>query len=130
MKNGRYIKTDGVGIVEIEVNGGSFECIVSKDSPFWSVGHEGCIGILKEDCWELINNKPTPHKYADVIKAWADGHKVQNFQMGDWVDQDLPIFDPDLEWRIKPQNPYQDRIDEIENSISKLQTELRDLKQR
>ena len=50
----------------------------------------------------------TPHKYADVIKAWADGEAIQwtNSELHFWInfDQDkTPDFNsPELEWRIKP----------------------------
>ncbi|QHZ59766.1 hypothetical protein HWD03_gp085 [Alteromonas phage vB_AmeM_PT11-V22] len=71
---------------------------------------------------------PTPHKYADVIKAWADGYEVQSFNCGKWNDVNYPTFNPDLEWRIKPDNPNQDRILEIENTITELQNELEELK--
>ena len=52
-----------------------------------------------------------PHKYADAIKAWADGKTVQ-YKYLDWNDREwednemtLPRFDiGDLEWRVKPEN--------------------------
>lgn len=47
---------------------------------------------------------PTPHKWASVIKAWADGAEVQ-YRHGDaWWDGGTaaPSFNPELEWRIKP----------------------------
>lgn len=71
---------------------------------------------------------PTPHKYADVIKAWADGYEVQYLNWDTWHDSIFPSFDPDLEWRIKPENPNQDRILEIEKTITELQNELEELK--
>lgn len=62
-----------------------------------------------------------PHKWAEVIKAWADGKPIQ-FKIGenDWEDYhpdqlrksnasalfhpfDVPRFDQ-FEWRIKPEN--------------------------
>lgn len=72
----------------------------------------------------------TPHKYADVIKAWADGYEVQYYSKCNeaWEDQDYPSFNPDLEWRVKPENPNQDRISEIEKTIEHLQNELQELK--
>ena len=48
------------------------------------------------------------HKYADVIKAWANGEAIQwtNSELHFWInfDQDkTPDFNsPELEWRIKP----------------------------
>jgi len=53
----------------------------------------------------------TPHKYAEVIKAWADGYDIQFRQVGELYDNNWiyvvfpfqPNFnDPKLEWRIKP----------------------------
>lgn len=45
----------------------------------------------------------TPHKYAAVIHAWADGKAVQ-WKTGTnaWHDDECPSFAPDIEWRIKP----------------------------
>jgi len=53
-----------------------------------------------------------PYKYADVIKAWADGKEIQYKPPGfDWQDFDydalkstFPVHfkHPNLEWRIKP----------------------------
>lgn len=47
----------------------------------------------------------TPHKWADVIKAWADGADVQiRFNGGEWVDIEKPAFDSkDAIYRIKPE---------------------------
>lgn len=49
---------------------------------------------------------PTPHKHAEVIKAWADGAKIQVLgHSGKWVD--IPLNQPDwaycCEYRIKPE---------------------------
>ena len=49
-----------------------------------------------------------PHKHAEVIKAWADGHTIQ-YRNGTtnpyWTD--MPICSPnwheDVEYRIKPE---------------------------
>ena len=70
---------------------------------------------------------PTPHKYSDVIKAWADGYEVQcyNTFIQDWIDMNTPIFTCEYEWRVKPN---QDRILEIEKTITELQNELEELK--
>jgi len=54
-------------------------------------------------------NKRTPHKHADVIKAWADGHKIQYKGSGsrgwvDWPHMDSPpSFTPWGDYRIKPE---------------------------
>lgn len=45
-----------------------------------------------------------PHKYSDVIKAWADGELVQWSSNGvKWHDAESPSFDSsNCFWRIKP----------------------------
>lgn len=45
-----------------------------------------------------------PHKWAKVIKAWADGHEIQyKPEMGDtWHDMETVSFDGDGEYRVKP----------------------------
>ena len=64
-----------------------------------------------------------PHKWAEVIKAWADGKTIQFRGEGfpEWVDYDadalqksqisaifypfhVPRFDLNFEWRVKPEN--------------------------
>lgn len=48
------------------------------------------------------------HKWAEVIKAWADGKPIQRRLIGAhfWDDVDEhPYFDnTTLEWRVKPEN--------------------------
>jgi hypothetical protein len=46
-----------------------------------------------------------PHKHAELIKAWADGHTIQRQSKidGRWWDQDDPEWDEDYEYRIKPE---------------------------
>jgi hypothetical protein len=47
-----------------------------------------------------------PHKYAELIKAWADGATIQVKYRDDaqyWVDRDNPIWHPDNQYRIKPE---------------------------
>jgi len=50
-----------------------------------------------------------PHKWAEVIKAWAEGREIQcRFIGGGWpwdtfVREGMPSFDhSELEWRVKP----------------------------
>lgn len=52
-----------------------------------------------------------PHKWAEIIKAWADGKPIQykylDWKDSEWKDNDMPLprFDiGDLEWRVKPKN--------------------------
>jgi hypothetical protein len=46
-----------------------------------------------------------PHKHAEVIKAWADGHVIQVKVNGVWVDvaTEDPAFYPQHEFRVKPE---------------------------
>ena len=51
-----------------------------------------------------------PHKWAEAIKAWADGKPIQvRFKNSTfWIDEEfdggVPLFnDPDCEWRVKPE---------------------------
>lgn len=50
----------------------------------------------------------TPHKHAEVIKAWANGEDVQYHENGIWKDAVTPFWekDDDTEWRIKPEPEY------------------------
>ncbi len=43
----------------------------------------------------------TPHKHADVIKAWADGAQIQ-VKGAEWIDIDRPDWLLSREYRIKP----------------------------
>lgn len=46
-----------------------------------------------------------PHKHADLIKAWADGAKIQyQGESGNWRDCTRnPSWDPCVKYRIKPE---------------------------
>ena len=51
----------------------------------------------------------TQHRWAEVIKAWADGKEIQvwsncNDNWLDWTDTSrVPDFNNSREWRIKPE---------------------------
>ena len=61
------------------------------------------------------NTNPTPHRWAEVIKAWAEGKTIQCRSVdmigSKWADSDPSndtMYGPwhnrkDLEWRIKPE---------------------------
>ena len=62
----------------------------------------------------MVNKmKRNPHKWSEVIKAWADGYTIQSrrfilMRWSDWIDfpeNFKPIIwdDPDVEFRIKPE---------------------------
>lgn len=44
-----------------------------------------------------------PHKHAELIKAWADGHTIQYKHGYAWWDCDYPDWESDEEYRIKPE---------------------------
>ena len=49
---------------------------------------------------------PTPHKHAEIIKAWADGHDIQiQYPNGTWMDLTVthPAWDLACNYRIKPE---------------------------
>ena len=42
-------------------------------------------------------------KHSELIKAWADGHEIQfKNDFGCWQKVDLPLWEEDVEYRIKP----------------------------
>lgn len=53
------------------------------------------------------------HKHCDVIKAWADGNRIEwrEGPSGSWKDlifsnmSATPSFDPHYEFRVKPKEP-------------------------
>jgi hypothetical protein len=57
-----------------------------------------------------------PHKHAELIKAWADGHQIQIFDHGTWLDyreNDTPAWNPEYQYRIKPQETRPDVVEEL-----------------
>lgn len=53
----------------------------------------------------------TPHIHAELIKAWADGAKIQyadgpNPNNPCWHDLDKPTWNPNALYRIKPERVY------------------------
>lgn len=46
----------------------------------------------------------TPHKHANLIKAWADGAPLQYLSaLNGWLDVTNPGFDPNTSYRVKPE---------------------------
>lgn len=52
-----------------------------------------------------------PHKWAEVIKAWADGKQIQvmDTRVNEWADYENEQLTPDFsldyfKWRVKPEN--------------------------
>ena len=60
-----------------------------------------------EKRFELVEpmTKSTPHIHAALIKAWADGAKIQcrDNQNGEWFDSPKPDWYPYMEYRSKPE---------------------------
>ena len=56
--------------------------------------------------FKLVNKNLTPRPHADIIKAWADGHKIQVFSeyKGKWLNTDIPRFSEYDKFRIAPEN--------------------------
>lgn len=52
------------------------------------------------------------HKWAEVIKAWADGAEIEcrdisvNGYWGEWVDSPIDWDDPHYEFRVKDEPKY------------------------
>jgi hypothetical protein len=47
----------------------------------------------------------TPHKHAALIKAWADGAKIQVSGFGLWIDvpDNQPQWSTECDYRVKPE---------------------------
>ena len=47
----------------------------------------------------------TPHKHAELIKAWADGADIEHFSIPAqmWMYTANPAWNPDNQYRIKPE---------------------------
>ncbi len=62
-----------------------------------------------------------PHKHADLIKAWADGAKIQykNTYLGRWFDNTTPIWEDHLEYRVKPREFIEGRWYPVKCDLSK-----------
>ena len=56
----------------------------------------------------------TPHKHAELIKAWADGAEIECKQIedGNWLSVSQPAWDKASEYRIKPE-PKPDVVDYV-----------------
>lgn len=53
-----------------------------------------------------MTSERKPHPHADVIKQWADGHKIQcrSVESGEWVDlaDHAIVWSKTVEYRVKP----------------------------
>lgn len=48
-----------------------------------------------------------PRLHCELIKKWAEGHRIQFFDSNNsrWVDIAMPSWDENIEYRVKPQTP-------------------------
>lgn len=52
----------------------------------------------------VLAPKTIPHVHAELIKAWADGAKIEfKATSGIWTDTEPPIWSPTNDYRIKPE---------------------------
>ena len=55
----------------------------------------------------------TPHRHAEVIKAWADGAEIE-CKVSDaperWTCTAQPAWNPDVQYRVKPAPPTYGQI--------------------
>jgi hypothetical protein len=61
---------------------------------------------FQASCYELVKeeNVKTPHKHAELIKAWADGAKIQyRDESWGWTTVNNPMWVPDMFYRIQPE---------------------------
>jgi hypothetical protein len=64
----------------------------------------------------------TPHKHAELIKAWADGAKIEFFDevCRAWLPAPKnPAWDEDTLYRIKPKPDFQQTMDVYMNKMYK-----------
>ena len=70
--------------------------------------HGGMVQQISQNSvkgYVMSQDKLTPHKYADVLRAIADGHTVQSYSIfgsGRWQDVRASDVFSLTEWRIKP----------------------------
>jgi hypothetical protein len=65
--------------------------------------------IFSSRGFELVTPAVVPHKHAALIKAWADGAKVQYLWEKTWHDSPAPTWDDRTQYRIKPE-PKPDNV--------------------
>lgn len=69
------------------------------------VGEQKYFDVGDVEIMEEVEMKNTPHKHVQVIKAWADGAKIQyNTPRGwvDWLGDNSPSWDACSNYRVKP----------------------------
>ena len=94
----KYVRRDGEVIT------------AQQDDSFSDIAKVGDEHIYAATRFVLHEEKKTPHKHAELIKAWADGAEIQFKSQGstDWRDASTPQWNLDCQYRIKPE-PKPDR---------------------
>lgn len=70
------------------------------------------LAIFSAEYFDLVTAVKTPHKHAELIRAWADGAVVECRFLAtktDWSVTDTPMWADCFEYRIKPE-PKPDRV--------------------
>jgi len=91
-KNEYEYRIDGTGVSSVE---GEKEFRTSS---------ENAIEFIEEGRWIVLKTS-SEHPHADVIRAYADGAKIQ-WRQNDadfWEDTEFPSFKRNLEFRVKPE---------------------------
>lgn len=63
---------------------------------------------LTTDCGKVTlpptpHTEPKAHKHAALIKAWADGARIQYKGTGSWQEVRTPYWADNVEYRVKPE---------------------------
>ena len=61
----------------------------------------------------------TPHKHAELIKAWADGDEIEVLDHDKWWSVPSPFWTEERQYRIKPE-PKPDFVREYKGNIATL----------
>ena len=85
--------------------------------------------ILDANCFELVKSAPVPRPHAELIKAWADGHKIEYlFITGHWREIECPQWKTKIKYRIKTdKSPEQLEKEAIKEEMDKLSKRLEEL---
>ena len=66
-------------------------------------GNTDCLYYTDNELELIMNEKPKPHVHAELIKAWADGAKIQKLHGHSWADVKDPSWSTECDYRIKPE---------------------------
>lgn len=53
-----------------------------------------------------FRKKPVPREHAELIKAWADGAEIEQFDQYEksWIKNKFPCWEPSVKYRIRQEN--------------------------